>query len=188
MKRKARAKLSEFSLAQGRTACRWFRGWAQALNGAPIEGHRLIREAFEENSRLGMRSGASEVLGYAAQALLLAGDLDAAQAQLQEALQVADELAERVYLPQLLLLEAAIARGQGRSDAGTAAARRAIEEARAQQAPWLELQALVELCEQHDATLTEAQALEALVAQLPEVADTATAKRALTLVARLKPA
>jgi tetratricopeptide (TPR) repeat protein len=181
------ALVDEFSLAQGMTACRWFRGWAQALNGAPLEGHRLIREAFEENSRLGMRSGASEVLGYATQALLLAGDLDAAQAQLQEALQVADELAERVYLPQLLLLEAAISRGRGRFDDGAASARRAIEEARAQDAPWLELLALLDLCEHHDATAGEVLALEALVARLPEAADTAKVARARSLVECTKP-
>lgn len=61
-----------------------------------------------------MRAGASEVLGYAAEALLLAGDVDGAQAQLREALQIADELGEGVYLPQLLLLQAAIARAQAR--------------------------------------------------------------------------
>ncbi len=33
------ALVDEFSLAQGRTACRWFRGWAQALNG--IAARRL---------------------------------------------------------------------------------------------------------------------------------------------------
>lgn len=175
------ALVDEFSLAQGRTACRWYRGWAEAWNGAPLEGHRLIREACEENARLGMRSGASEVLGYAAQALLLAGDLDAAQVQLQEALQVADELAERVYLPQLWLLEASIARAQGRADAGAASVRRAIEEAQAQQAPWLELLALVDLCEHHEASTPERRALAALVSQLPEARDTVPVRRAQSI-------
>jgi len=45
-----------------------------------------------------MRSGASEVLGYAAEALLLAGDYDAAHLELQEAFRVGEELGERVYL------------------------------------------------------------------------------------------
>lgn len=175
------ALVDEFSLAQGRTACRWFRGWAQAMSGAPLEGHRLIREAFEENSRLGMRSGASEVLGYAAQALLLAGEHDAAQAQLQEALQVADELAERVYLPQLWLLEAAITRAQGRAEAGAAAARRAIEEARAQESPWLELLALIDLCEHHDAAASERSALALLVERLPEAGGTVPVRHARRL-------
>ena len=124
------ALVDEFSLAHGQTACQWFRGWAEARKGRPQEGHRLIREAYEHNTRLGMRAGASEVLGYAAEALLLAGDVEGAQAQLQEALQIADELGEGVYLPQLLLLQAAIARAQGRPEAGAASVRRAVEEAR----------------------------------------------------------
>jgi DNA-binding winged helix-turn-helix (wHTH) protein/tetratricopeptide (TPR) repeat protein len=181
------ALVDEFSLAQGRTACRWFRGWAQAMSGAPREGHRLIRAAFEENIRLGMRSGASEVLGYAAQALLLAGDHAAAQAQIQEALQVADELVERVVQPQLWLLEGQIARAQGRAEAGAASVRRAIEEARAQEAPWLELLALVDLCEYHDAAAAERNALAVLVDQLPEAGDTAPARRARAILQAVKP-
>ncbi len=54
---------------------------------------------------------------------------------------------ERVYLPQLLLTEAAIARARGRAAAAEASIRRALQEARAQEAPWHELVALVELCE-----------------------------------------
>lgn len=180
--------VDEYSLALGRTACRWWRGWADARNGAPRDGYRSIREAYDEHTGLGMRSGASEVLGYAAEALLLAGDFDAAQVELQEALRVGEELGERVYLPQLLLLEATIARMQGRIDAGSTAARRAIEEARAQSAPWLELLALVELCEQHDAAAEDRQALEALVDQLPETEGTELVKRARSLLQAAKPA
>lgn len=174
--------VDEYSLALGRTACRWWRGWADARNGAPRDGYRRIREAYEEHTGLGMRSGASEVLGYAAEALLLAGDCNAAQAELQEALRVAEELGERVYLPQLWLLEAAIARTQGRLDAGSAAVRRAIEEARSQEAPWLELQALVELCEHHKAATEDGQALSTLIEQLPETHGTELVKRARSLL------
>ena len=117
-----------------------------------------------------MRAGASEVLGYAAEALLLAGDVEAAQVQLQEALEIAAELGEGVYLPQLLLLQAAIARAQKRPEAGTASVRRAVEEARKQQAPWLELIALVELCAHRSGSTAERQALAELVDQLPEAA------------------
>jgi len=176
-----RALVDEFSLGQGRTACQWFRGWADARAGQPVEGYRLVREAYEQNVRLGMRAGASEVLGYAAEALLLAGNCDGAQACLQEALQVADELGERVYLPQLLLLEAAIARQQGRADAAAASALRAVEEARAQEAPWVELRALVDLCEHHGATTEDRLALAALADRLPEAADTDAARKARSL-------
>jgi len=181
------ALVEEFSLAHGLTASQWFRGWAYARGGRPREGHQLIREAYEQNIRLGMRAGTSEVLGYAAEALLLAGDVEGAQAGLGEALHIADALGERVYLPQLLLLEAAIARGEGNANADAHAVRRAIEEARTQQASWLELLALVELCEHHSVTPEENQALSAIVGQLPEAADTALARRAQALVARVKP-
>jgi tetratricopeptide (TPR) repeat protein len=178
--------VDEYSLALGRTACRWWRGWADARNGAPRDGYRCIREAYEEHTGLGMRSGASEVLGYAAEALLLAGDCNAAQVELEEALQVGDELGERVYLPQLLLLEAAIARAQGRPDASSVAVRRAVEEARAQEAPWLELLALVELCE-HNAAAEDHQALATLVDQLPETDGTELVKRARSLLQAAQP-
>jgi hypothetical protein len=47
-----RAFVDEFALAQGRIACRWFRGWAYARPGQPREAYRRIREAYEENTRL----------------------------------------------------------------------------------------------------------------------------------------
>jgi hypothetical protein len=180
--------VDEFSLPHGHTAAQWFRGWAEARNGRSQEGYRLIREAYDHNTRLGMRAGASEVLGYAAEALLLAGDVEGARAQLQEALQIADELGEGVYLPQLLLLQAAIERVQKRSGAATASMRRAVEKAREQQAPWLELIALVELCAHGSASTAERQALAALVDQLPEAAGTEPVVRARTLLQPVKPA
>ena len=117
---------------QSRSALSWEQWPRPEVRGCqgPGRGWRTdIREAYEEHTGL----------GYAAEALLLAGNYDAAHAELQEALRVGEELGERVYLPQLLMLEAAIARAQGRSDASNAALRRAIEEARAQEASWLEL-------------------------------------------------
>jgi len=182
------ALVDEFSLAHGQTACQWFRGWAEARKGRPHEGYRLIREAYEHNTRLGMRAGASEVLGYAAEALLLAGDVEGAQAPLHEALQIADELGEGVYLPQLLLLQAAVARAQGRPEAAAVSVRRAVEEARTQEAPWLELLALAELCAHHGASTPERQALAVLVDQLPEAASTEPVARARSLLQRGKSA
>jgi hypothetical protein len=174
--------VDEFSLEQGRTACQWFHGWAQSRKAGSHEGYRLIREACEQSTRLGMRAGASEVLGYATEALLLAGEHDAAHTELQQALQVAAELGERVYLPQLWLLEAALARAQGQSAAAGASVRRAIDEARAQEAPWLELLALVDLCEHHDAAADDLQILAALIDRLPEASDTVLIRQARSLV------
>ena len=180
--------VEKFALAQGRVACRWFRGWADARMGEPREGYRRIREAYEENTRLGMLAGGTETLGYAAEALALAGDWDAAQHQLEEALHIASAHGERVYLPQLFLIEAAIARGRGQSAVVDAAVRRAVAEARAQDAPWLELLARVELCERDGATAEDRRALAALVDELPEAISTTAFTRARALLDRAKPA
>ena len=174
--------VDEFALAHGRNGSRWFRGWAEARTGQPLEGYRRIREAYEQNARLGMQTGGSETLGYAAEALLLAGDLDAAQGQLEEALQFADTHGERVYLPQLFLIEAAIAHARGQSAAADTAARQAVAEARAQEAPWLELIALLALCECNGGNAEDRQALAALVKQLPEAGDTIAVSRARALL------
>jgi ATP/maltotriose-dependent transcriptional regulator MalT len=129
------ALVDRFAVAQGRTARRWFGGWAEARLGQPREGYRRIRGAHAENVGLGMLAGGSENLGYAAEALVLAGDWDAAAAQLREALQFASTHDERIYLPQLLLTESAIARARGEADVADASVRRAIAEARSRRRP-----------------------------------------------------
>jgi DNA-binding winged helix-turn-helix (wHTH) protein len=173
-----------FSLAHARSASRWFGGWAQARMGAPTEGYRLIREAHEANVALGMMAGASENLGYAAEALLLSGDLPAAQRQLEDAAALAHRSGELVYQPQLSMIEAAIAEARGDDAAAEASRRRAVAEARAQGAPWLELVALLALCESTHSTDADRIALATLVEQLPEASDTAAVNRARALLGR----
>jgi DNA-binding winged helix-turn-helix (wHTH) protein/ATP/maltotriose-dependent transcriptional regulator MalT len=181
------ALVDRFSVAQGRTAAQWFGGWVDARTGQPREGHRRIREAHERNVRLGMLAGGSENLGYAAEALVLAGDWDAAEAQLREALQFASAHDERVYLPQLLMIESAISRARGEPQAADASVRRAIAEAREQEAPWLELLARIELCEHESATAEDRDALARLVDRMPEAGETAAVKKARALLDTTKP-
>jgi DNA-binding winged helix-turn-helix (wHTH) protein len=183
-----RALVDESEVAQGRNACRWFSGWADARMGRPRDGYRRIREANEDNTRLGMLAGGSEVLGYATEALVLAGDWDGAEHELEDALQVANTLGERVYLPQLFVMQAAIARARGDRAGADAAIRRAIAEARAQETPWLELMALIELCDRHSATAEDRLALAALVDQLPEALGTPAAGKARSLLDKTKSA
>ena len=175
--------VEEFALVQGKTACRWFRGWAHVRRGKPLEGFRQIRAAYEENTALGMIAGSSETLGYAAEALVLHGDWSGAEEQLRQALEIVNTYGERIYLPQLLLTEGAIARARGQHANADASIRRAITEARAQGALWLELLALTELCEHSTATVDDHRALGALVEQLCEARDTTALARAAAVVA-----
>jgi DNA-binding winged helix-turn-helix (wHTH) protein/tetratricopeptide (TPR) repeat protein len=178
-----RALVDKFELAQGKPACRYFRGWADSRKGKALEGFRQIRGAIDENVALGMVQGASENLGYAAEALLLHGDWQAAQEQLDQALEIVETYGERIYLPQLLLIESAIARARGEPAAAVASIRRAIDEARGQGATWLELLALTELGERGAANAEDRRALAALVDQLEEANDTTALARARALVA-----
>ncbi len=61
-------------ITQGEGPMRWLKGWAMARLSSPLEGFRLIREGYEVHARLGMYTGNTETLGYAAEALLMAGD------------------------------------------------------------------------------------------------------------------
>ena len=176
--------VDEFGLAHGRSASRWFRGWADARMGNPREGYLQIRQAYEQNVRTGMVVGSSEILGYAAEALLLAGDLDAADAQLREALQLANDMDERVYLPQLRLMDAAIARARGERNAEVDGIRQALDEARAQQAPWLELIVLGDLCASGAANPKDRRALATLIDSMPEASDTDAVVKARALLAK----
>jgi tetratricopeptide (TPR) repeat protein len=175
--------VEEFALAQGKAACCWFRGWAHVRRGKPLEGFRQIRAAYEENTALGMITGSSETLGYAAEALVIHGDWSGAEEQLRQALEIVNTYGERIYLPQLLLTEGAIARARGQHAEADASIHRAITEARAQRALWLEMLALTEICEHSTATVDDHRALGALIEQLCEARDTTALARAGAVVA-----
>ena len=181
-----RVVVDQYDVAHGRIAWRWFRAWADARMGQAADAYRRIREAYDENAGLGMVTGGSETLGYAAEALLLAGEIEGAQKQLEEALAFARRVGERVYLPQLFLIEAAIARARGSPQGAASSIRRALAEARADEAPLIELVSLIELCETAEATATDRRALAALVEKLPEARNEPMFAKAQAILRRKK--
>ena len=133
-----------------------------------------------------MISGGSETLGYAAEALVLQGDFDGAEEQLEQGLGIVSRYGERVYLPQLLLTQGAVARGRGQLAAADASIRRALDESRAQEAPWLELLALTDLCAGATAKSADRRALGTLVSELGEGSDTPAYARARVVLDRAR--
>jgi hypothetical protein len=87
-----------------------------------------------------------------------------------------------VYLPQLLQIEAAIARGRGEEQAARNSVLRAIDEAKQQEAPWLELLARLDLCQSIGATAEDRDAMAKLVERLDEAGDTPLVNRARALL------
>jgi tetratricopeptide (TPR) repeat protein len=177
-----RALAEEHALAPAQAAHLWFRGWAQAHLGDPSAGHRLIREGFELSVQLGIRSRASEVLGYAAEALARAGDWAGARQELDAAMQCADATGERDYLPQLLVLDARIADALGEGKRAGESIQQAIAEARAQEAPWLEMIALSAACGRKGATARQREALRLVLESVTGGRDTAPVASALALL------
>ena len=129
-----------------------------------------------------MKAYAGETLGYAAEALLLAGDPAGARRQIDEARRIAAAADDRSCRPRLLMLEARVADALGDPRRAREALQESIAEARSQEAAWLELQARVALCERVDAGGTDVEALRTLVGRLTEGLDTALVVRARALV------
>jgi DNA-binding winged helix-turn-helix (wHTH) protein len=174
----------EHGIAQAGGTSRWLRGLALARLGQPLEGHALIVEGYAIDERIGVMRGRSGVLGYAVDALLLAGRWADAQRELDAALALAQRLGERLHLPDLLLLQGRVAFGQGDLAAARASMQAAREEARQQQALWLELAACVALCGLDDSTRHDFDVLAAVRAQLREGTGEALAARADALLAQ----
>jgi hypothetical protein len=120
------------------------------------------------------------------EALTHAGDWTGARRELDEAMRCAEVVGERLYLSQLLLLGSRIADALGETDHASESVRQALAEARTQEAPWLELLALSELCRHDDATASDRRSLAAIVNQLPEASDTNAVKNAQALIQKRK--
>jgi tetratricopeptide (TPR) repeat protein len=169
-------------LTHGEGPARWLRGWAMAHLGSPRDGYRLIREGFGCHERHGAFAGNTETLGYAAEALMLAGDWDAAQRQLDEMEALAKRIDEPAQDCNLLLMRARIATAKREPLVARKFMEEALAVARAQESPLYELNALTAICEHESAGASELEALRASYAALPEGHDIQMARRAAALL------
>jgi hypothetical protein len=173
---------NDYEAPEGKAAALWFRGWAEAQLGDPIAGHRLIRKGHEQVTRAGMRAYGGETLGYAAEALLLAGDPAGARVQIEEARHVATAVGDRSCLPRLLTIEARVADALGERRQARDALRQAIAEARTQELAWPELRAWLALCERGERTRADLAGLREVLGRLGEDLDALPVARARSLL------
>jgi DNA-binding winged helix-turn-helix (wHTH) protein/tetratricopeptide (TPR) repeat protein len=160
----------------------WLNGTAMARLGQPEAGYELIRRGVEHNARIGNIGGSAAALGYGAEALLLAGRIAEARIQIDAALERAREISEPVHLPDLRVIEAAIADAEGSPVNARHALDAALAEAHRQQSLWIELHACVALCVRPDARPGDRARLEATFGRLREGHETALAQRARALL------
>jgi len=169
-------------LTQGGGPARWLRGWATAHLGDPLAGHRLIREGYAIYESLGMFAGNTETLGYAAKALMLAGDWAQADRVLDEGQALADRIHEHVAYPYLLRLRAEIALQYSR-DRARELWLQSLAMAREQGAPYDELKVLVSLCKHGLENNSERDALRRLFDSLTQARDLPFMRRAAGFLA-----
>jgi DNA-binding winged helix-turn-helix (wHTH) protein/tetratricopeptide (TPR) repeat protein len=169
-------------ISQGEGPSYYFRGWADAHEGDPRRGYEQILQGLDYHLRIGMQAGCTEVMGYAAEALVLAKDWDGATAQLAAAFARSEKLGERVNLPILKLLSARVALGRGNRKASYRELLEARDLASLQEAPGFELKVGVELLAHPDCTAADREGLRDLLGAITEghdIPDYLAAKTAL---------
>ena len=170
------------TVSQADGPSRYLRGWAMAQQGNAREGLERIRDGLARHLRIGMISSSTEVMGYAAEALLLAGDLQGAGRELDAAFAQAREIDEQYYVPILLTLRARLAQAQGDAAAARDLLTEAVQVARQQGAAGFELKAAIARVEHPSSTPADREALAALIAGLPEGQDIPDMRRARQLI------
>jgi DNA-binding winged helix-turn-helix (wHTH) protein/tetratricopeptide (TPR) repeat protein len=170
--------VTDHAAVEGEALAGWLRGCALVHLGELDTGLTLLLDAYTDLVRRGrIGSGCAAVLGYAGYALMQLGRWSEAQARLDEAMALARRIGERIHLPDLLMLRARAALGRGDAAVCRALLTEARSEAREQRALWLELTALVALCELDDAAPADLEALREARERLSEGFDTALVLR-----------
>jgi hypothetical protein len=153
-----------------------------AQQGEAREGLEKIRDGLARHLRIGMISSSTEVMGYAADALLLAGDLEGAARELDAAFARADEIGEHYFVTILLMLRARLAQAQGDGAAAYRVLGEAVRIARQQQAAGFELKAACALVEHPASAAGDREALAKLIAGITEGHDIPDMRRARHLI------
>ena len=173
--------MQDSPFAPGVAMSDWLNGWVRTMSGHPREGYERIARAVDYLERSGMLWTCSGMLGHAALALFLDGRVPEAARGLREAFAMAGRIGERLFVPDLHLVEARIL-GATDPSKQRGAVEAALAEARSQGAAWMELAALTALCQLPGASVQDREALRQVVSSLAEGRDTPLAHRALSIL------
>ena len=91
----------EYGIVRQRHNALIFRGWALAQSGTAMDGIALLKETLEFRSQSGARLAETRTLGFIGECLLAAGRYAEAIEYVDRALQVASEIGELRFVPQL---------------------------------------------------------------------------------------
>ncbi|HET9388249.1 MAG TPA: AAA family ATPase, partial [Steroidobacteraceae bacterium] len=125
----------------------YLQGYSESLLGNARLGLQHIQEGHARQLEMGMHAGDTEVLCFAAEALIRAEDWPEAQGQIDRALEIAKQRGEGLCIPALLMQQARAALGRGDPAGARESLGRSIREAQARGALMAELQARVALAQ-----------------------------------------
>jgi class 3 adenylate cyclase/tetratricopeptide (TPR) repeat protein len=121
------------------------RGWVRVKNGDVAEGISLMRSGWTACRATGAMGNMTAFIALLARACEIAGQIDEAMTQLNDALQIAERTGERWLDAELYRHKGQLLLHQGHSEAAEELYRKALSIAREQQAKLWELRAAVSL-------------------------------------------
>jgi predicted ATPase len=166
-----------------------FRGWAKAKNGDLTEGISLLRSGSTAFRATGAEVYVPQHTGLLARAYEIAGQVEEAVAQLDDALQIIEKTGERWFAAELHRHKGQLLLRQGDSEAAEELYRKALSIAAEQAAKLWELRAAVSLARlrRDQRRYTEARDLLAPVyGRFTEGSDTPDLKEAKALLDELE--
>jgi len=172
-----------YHFTQGEGLWRLIKGWSVAGLGDTGAGLTLLEESYRFHEEQNLYSGIASVLAQAAASAITAGAFDKASEWLEKAFQIVAQTGERLFLPDLLAAQARLQFHHGDSATAGQLLRKAGDEARSQDAAWLELKIGVSLCSLDCATENDWAQLARVRQRLTEGANTGLVARADSLIA-----
>jgi predicted ATPase len=137
--------MTEHGLAYWRTAGTMFRGWVMVKNGDVAEGVSLLHIGSTAYRATGTQAWVPYYIALLAGALEIAGEIDEALAQLDDALRIVETTGERWFEAEIDRQKGRLLQRQGHTDAAEELYHRALAIAREQQAKLWELRAAASL-------------------------------------------
>jgi predicted ATPase len=153
---------TEHGHALNRAVGTLFRGWVKVKNGDVAEGISTLRSGLDAYRATGAEVRTSHYIGLLARACEIAGQIEEAVAQLDEALQIVERTGERWFAAELNRHKGQLLVRQGHSEAAEELYRKALSIAVEQEAKFWELHAAVSLARLRRDQGRKAEALELL--------------------------
>jgi len=184
-----RAVATEQGFPVWRAFATFFHGWIKVGNGDVADGLSLMRSGWTACRSTGQEGNMTPLIGLLARACEIAGQIEEAVTQLNEALQIIERTGERWFVAELNRHKGQLLLQQGDSGAAEELYRKALSIGREQEAKMWELRAaasLARLLRDHGRRAEARDLLAPIYSWFTEGFDTPDLKEAKALLDELR--